>query len=394
MNLEKTLKAKAKLQAESTPRLFDLSKTGHRQNLKKLFAKKHIRQVVDDYREQLKEYYQILNPQIASLPIFEKNFQNYISGFEKNGSLMTHGRWVYFPWLETLVHILEEKNFFVVRTARNKNLITEAEQKIFYDAVIGVAGLSIGNSAALAITLQGGARHIKLADHDKLELSNTNRIRTSITNLSLLKVQVAARQIYELNPYAKVDIFSEGINEKNISGFCRDLNIIIDEVDNLAVKYLLREYAKKKGLPVVMAADNGDNGQVDIERYDINKKTKFFHGRLGKVSLTDLKSLNKFQTGRLIVKLLGVENIGQRTYESFLQMGNTLVSWPQLGGSALLNGSVVAYCVRKILNKQKLSASRTVISLDAILTPNFDSKEIISQRIKIVKKIKQILKLP
>ncbi len=394
MNITKIIVNKTKNSAGSfRPLLLKLSKPKDQQLLKKLFKQNKIQHVVDNYSEQLKEYFEILNPKLVFEDNIEFHFKAYLKKLQKKAELAQQGKWVYYPWNATIVHILAEPAFFRVRTARNRNLITEDEQKKFYNCIVGIAGLSVGNSAALAIILQGGSKHIKLADHDSLELSNTNRIRTSISNLGLLKVEMTARQIYELNPYAKIEIFPEGLNEKNVGPFCKGLNVIVDEVDNLSIKYLLRVQAKKRKLPVVMAADNGDNGIVDVERYDQNRKLKFFHGRLGNINYQNLKSINKWETGKTIVKHIGIENVGQRTYESFLEMGKTLASWPQLGGAALLNGSIVSYCVRKIVNNQPLEASRSIISLDDKFTPGFNSITQKNKRKSTAKKFKKILGL-
>lgn len=363
--LEKKLKAKN--QSQSRPKIFNLSSKADRLAMEKLIDRGSVLHTNDDYQEQLKEFFEVSNPRLVFSPHFNKNWQTELIRLKNKGSLACQGRWVYFPWSCSLCHILDEQKFFTVRTARNRNLITEQEQKNFYEAAIGIAGLSVGNSAALAIVLQGGAKRIKLADHDRLALSNTNRIRTGITNLGLLKVEMTARQIYEINPYAKVDIFPDGLAEKNIGQFCEGLNVIVDEVDNLAVKYLLRQQAKKRKLPVVMAADNGDGSVVDIERYDLDPKTKFFHGRMGKISYSQLLTLGKRETGRLITRHVGEKNIGRAMKSSLGAIGKTIVSWPQLGGAALISGSAVAYCVRKILNKQKIKTNRAIISLEGKL---------------------------
>ncbi len=353
------------------PTLLNLSKNKDQVFLNKLLESKKIQVIIDNYSEQLKELFEISNPALTHKTNFKANFQIFLKRLTAKQELKKYGTWVYYSWNCTLVHILPEQDFFAVRTARNKNLITQKEQDKFYNTTVGIAGLSVGNSAALAIILQGGARHIKLADHDRLALSNTNRIRTSITNLSLLKVEMTARQIYEINPYAKVEIYAKGLNKKNIRKFCSELDIIVDEVDNLAIKLLLRVCAKKGEIPLVMAADNGDNGIVDIERYDLNRNLKYFHGRLGKVDYKSLKKLSKLEIGRIITKHLGVENVTPRMHDSLLNIGKTLVSWPQLGGAALLNGSAVAFCVRKIANGQQLQDNRAIISLEQILDPTY-----------------------
>jgi hypothetical protein len=118
-----------------------------------------------------------------------------------------------------------------------------------------------------------------------------------------------------------------------------------------------------------MAADNGDNGVVDIERYDLDPQTPFFHGRMGEVSYEKLKGLDKMSIGRLIAKHVGPETVAPRMRTSLFKVGKTIVSWPQLGGAALLNGCAVAYCVRNIVNGLPLEGNRALVDLDEKLVP-------------------------
>ncbi len=357
------------------PAVYDFSLSDHVSLAKDLLKSGAVREIGDDYEEQLRELFAIDNPSVAHAADFNARFTAYRNGLNEKIPEWRQGKWVYYPWRSILVHTLTESDFYKVRTARNKNLITEEEQKHYYDATVGIAGLSVGNSVALALILQGAARKIKLADMDRLALSNTNRIRTGIDNLGALKVDMTARQIYELNPYADVETFSDGITPENIGKFFEGLNIVIDEIDNLAVKCLIREEARKHRIAVVMAADNGDNGVVDIERYDLDPNTPFFHNRMGEVSYESLKSLDKFGIGKMITKLVGAENVTLRMQESLLEMGKTIVSWPQLGGAALLNGSAVAYVVRKILTNRPVENNRALISMDEKFVPDYFSAE-------------------
>ncbi|MDO8523938.1 MAG: ThiF family adenylyltransferase [bacterium] len=249
---------------DSHPLLFNLAKDADAERVRALKAKGEVMQVIDRYESQLKELFAIDNPPLALSAEFEASFAKHLASLVQKGPLSERGIWAYFPWILTLVHILPDKEFQKVRTARNKNLITEKEQKKFYDSTVGIAGLSVGNSVALAITLQGGARHMKLADHDMLELSNLNRIRSGIDSLGVPKVELTARQIYLLNPYAQVELFPEGLTDSNMNNFFDGLDIIIDEIDNLIIKYRIREEAKKRKIPVLMAADNADSGVIDI----------------------------------------------------------------------------------------------------------------------------------
>lgn len=391
-NIKKFLLEKSGVIVASRPKIFNLKNKTDKIKFNELINSEKIHCIIDDYKEQQKEYFQIINPSWIYRPDFEEKFFNYLIKLQRKTPLWAHGRWVYFPWLSTLVHILEEKAFYLTRTARNKNLINKREQDKFYNSVVGIAGLSLGNSVALAIALQGGAKYIRIADQDRLALSNLNRVRAGVDNLGLLKTEITARQIYVLNPYANVEVFSEGLTEENIEKFFfgpPKLSIVVDEIDNLAVKYLIRERAKKYKLAVIMAADNGDNAVVDIERYDKNLNLLFFHGRIGKVTYKKLLNLDKFSIGKMITKHIGSENVTERMRESLLEIGKTIVSWPQLGGTALINGSVVAYCVRKILNKQNLENNRALISLDEKLIPGYNSLKQIKKNRKEAKEFRK-----
>lgn len=379
---------------ESKPFIFDFSQLPDRDQINNLFSQGKIQRVSDDYEEQQLELFSVKNPAIVYTADFKNKFAEYYHDLQNKSLIWQQGNWVYFPWSSTLVHILPEADFQLVRTARNKNLINQEEQDRFYNSTIGIGGLSVGSNIAFALALQGGAKHIKLADMDRLALSNTNRILTGVDNLGALKVELAARKIYEINPYAQVEIFPQGLNKDNLEKFFDGLDIVIDEIDNLAVKYLIREQAKKRQIAVVMAADNGDNAVVDIERYDLDKNTPFFHDRLGAdVSYELLSKLDKFGIGKMITKYVGPENVTEKMQQSLLEMGKTIVSWPQLGGAALISGAAAAYCVRKILNGQLLEINRSLISLDEKLIPNYSSPEQTEKRRQISESFKKIFGL-
>ncbi len=375
------------------PIFFDLSQTADQNKLSALFADNKIQHVSDDFEEQHQELFAVRNPTIVYTAGFKEKFKKYYEELKTQKPLQEHGHWVYFPWLSKIVHILAEEDFFIVRTARNKNLINTEEQEKFHNAKIGIGGLSVGSSVAYAMTLQGGPKHVKLADMDRLALSNTNRILSGVDNLGMLKVEMAARFMYQINPYMEIELYPDGLTPENIEGFCKDLDVVIDELDNLSVKFLIREQAKKYKIPVVMAADNGDNAVVDVERYDLEPDMPYFHGRMGDVSYDMLTKLDKFGIGKMITKHVGPENVTERMQQSLMEMGKTIVSWPQLGGAALINGAAVAYCVRKILNSQPLEKNRALVYLDEKLIPTWNEPTEIKKRAAIADGFRKIFGL-
>ena len=389
--LEQNLKEKT-AGASWQPVFFDLTSKKDQKKVSDLLAQGKIQQVSDDYEEECRELFAFRNPSVVYSPNFATSFKTYFEDLQKKAPLWQQGKWVYFPWLSKISHILEEEDFFTVRTSRNKNLITKEEQDKFYNATVGIGGLSVGSAIAIALTLQGGPKHMKLADFDRLALSNTNRIRAGVDSLGDLKVQVVARQIYEINPYAEIELFTDGISKENIEEFFvgkRKIDVVLDEMDNLAIKYLFREMAQKHRVPIVMAADNDNSGVVDIERYDLDKNTPFFHNRIPNASYEKLSKLDKFGIGRTIAGHVGLENHTEKMLGSLQAMGKTIVSWPQLGGTAMLNAAAVSYCVRRILNGQPLENNRAIVSLDELFIPNYKSKEEQVKRDKVAATFKK-----
>ena len=366
------------------PRFFSLSQPADKQQRDQLVAENPHLRVIDTYETQLKELFVLDNPPLNfNKPELEKHFAAHRDAHYGSGGAEAAGQWIYLPWRHVLLHLLDDEGFQKVRTGRNRNLITADEQRTYYHSTISIGGLSVGNSIAVSIVLTGGGKHLRLADPDTLELTNLNRIRASIAELTEPKVYLTARQIYELDPYADLTLYPEGITDENIEAFCDGANVIIDEIDNLDIKIKLRLEAKRRRLPLLQATDNGDSGLLDVERYDLDENITPFHGRLGEDPAGDY--LNKKLPLPLLGKLIGEKLVGftitePRMQQSLLAIGKEIPTWPQLGGAALLNGVAVAAAVRKILTDQPVNDTRSILSLSSLLIPGYDSEEQIAAR--------------
>ena len=217
--------------------------------------------LVEEIYSQLAELIELRNP-VRDLEDWEikAKVEEHLNGQD----IAEYGIWVYYPWLRTMVHLLDEKEFAEVRTNRNKYKITEEEQETLSKKKIGVVGLSVGQSVSLTMAMERGFGELRIADFDELELTNLNRIRTGVHTLGLPKTTIVAREIAEIDPFLNVVVFDEGITEDNIDRFmgmngeAEPLDLIIDECDGLDIKILLREKAKQMNIPVVM--DMSDRG--------------------------------------------------------------------------------------------------------------------------------------
>ena len=179
----------------------------------------------------------------------------------------------------SLVHLLDDREFIDVRTNRNQYKITREERDILASKKIGIIGLSVGQSIAVTLAMERGCGELRLADFDVLELSNLNRIRTGVHNLNVPKVVIAAREIAEIDPFIKVTCFFSGLTESNIDEFFTEngkLDLLVDECDGLDMKIISRFNARKLGIPVLM--DTSDRGMLDVERFDLEPNRPILHG--------------------------------------------------------------------------------------------------------------------
>jgi molybdopterin/thiamine biosynthesis adenylyltransferase len=275
--------------------------------------------------------------------------------------------WIYYKEQNILVHTVNEKDYFKLRTSRNREIITSEEQNNFRNLTVGIAGLSVGSAILHTLVKSGGPKNLKIADYDSLEATNLNRITANLLDLGQNKTLIAAKAVYELDPYANLKTFPKGLGKKNLKDFILSkpkLNVFIDAMDNFSLKIYARELCKKHHIPVIMATDNGFGVILDIERFDLEPNRQIFHGRLKQYNSTNLNSLDFKGWLNLAIQLIGPENFSEGIKRSLKHLGKTIPSIPQLGLAANLAGGAVTTALIKLANKQKLSSGRYLINLE------------------------------
>jgi tRNA A37 threonylcarbamoyladenosine dehydratase len=338
--------------------ILDLSKTKHRK-LFEYLKKKNIK-IVDTIESQLRELFYIKNPPALikkRTPKLKKKIKTL---------------WVYYPWHNALVHVLNENDFYLVKTSRNQNLITKSEQKILKKARIGLVGLNVGNPIALSLVFQGFT-NFKIADNDILELSNLNRLASGLRLIDLgeSKAVLTKRQILDINPFCKIDCFTDGINEKNIIEFLIKprIDILVEEMDNLLMKIKIRELSKNFRIPVIMATGNGPNVIIDIERYDLDPNIPILNGYLKDKVINKIRTLNNLtftERIQLAKDFMQSKYLTKRLKESFSLIGKKLAGIPQIADVSFLRAGVMNFFIRKILLDKKISSGRYFLNIEEL----------------------------
>jgi molybdopterin/thiamine biosynthesis adenylyltransferase/nitroreductase len=274
-------------------------------------------------------------------------------------------RWAYFPWRRTLVSILGPRAYARARLDRNRHLITAEEQQRLCALRIGVVGLSVGHGIAHALATQGLCGELHLADFDHLELSNLNRVPATLFDIGVNKAVAAARRIAEIDPYVQLKVFDSGLTPATVDAFIEGVDILVEECDSLDIKALLRETARARRRPVLMATS--DRGLIDVERFDTEPERPIFHGLLGDADIAGLSGLTDRDKIPHVLRILEAGSLSARGAASLIEVGHTLSTWPQLAGDAALGVAAVAEAVRRIGLDEDLTSGRGRIDVAAAL---------------------------
>lgn len=321
--------------------------------------------VVDSFLGQKEEWIKATNPERRWT---QEELQAEVARQVGDARIEELGVWVYYPWKNTIVHLLDEEEFVFVRTNRNRNKITVAEQAVLCQQKIGIIGLSVGQSIAMTLVMERSVGELRLADFDTLELSNLNRIRAGVHELGVPKVVVSAREIAEIDPFLKVVCFTQGINEENMDLFLTDggmLNLVLDECDSLDVKVFIRLKARELGIPVVM--DTSDRGLIDVERFDLEPNRPIFHGLVEELDVESLRNLSNQEKIPFVMKIVSYESMSSRLKESLKEVGTSILTWPQLASSVMLGAASGADVCRRIALGQFRDSGRYYIDLEELL---------------------------
>lgn len=138
----------------------------------------------------------------------------------------------------------------------------EAQEKLKKSRVLilGLGGL--GSPAALYLAAAGVGKLI-LADSETVELSNLNRqILHWTRDVGRLKTDSAIEKLRELNPHVEIKALSVRVDERILDGIVRDVDLILDCVDNWETRFALNKAAVRYRKPLIHAGVRGVWGQL------------------------------------------------------------------------------------------------------------------------------------
>ena len=144
--------------------------------------------------------------------------------------------------------------------SRNIGILTAAEQDRLLNATIAIPGLGGVGGAHLVSLARLGIGRFHLADFDVFEPANLNRqYGAKTSHFGRPKLDVMVEEVLDINPYAEIRRFPQGIERQNIDAFLAGVDVVVDGIDffNFEVRRMLFNRARELGIHVVTAGPLG-----------------------------------------------------------------------------------------------------------------------------------------
>jgi molybdopterin/thiamine biosynthesis adenylyltransferase len=128
--------------------------------------------------------------------------------------------------------------------------------------IVGCGGLGCTQSMLL---VRAGIGRLVIADRDVVELHNLHRqflFDERQASERLPKAVAASSKLREINSSVQIEAFVADINESNIDGFLKSVDLVLDGTDNLETRYLINDACVKASKPWVYGGVLGMEGSV------------------------------------------------------------------------------------------------------------------------------------
>jgi len=139
-------------------------------------------------------------------------------------------------------------------------------------SVVGIAGLGgLGSAVAIALARIGVGKLI-LVDFDVVEPSNLNRQQYFVRQIGMLKVEALKKNIADINPYVKTEIYQERLDRNNVERIFKEAQVVVEAFDKAEEKAMLINIVTEK-MPdkYIVAASGvagyGDNNEIKTVRF-------------------------------------------------------------------------------------------------------------------------------
>jgi adenylyltransferase/sulfurtransferase len=110
---------------------------------------------------------------------------------------------------------------------------------------------------------RAGVGRLVIVDRDFVELTNLQRqvlFDEQDAADAMPKAEAAKRKLARINSQVEITAVVDDLNHKNIERYAAGADILVDGLDNFETRYLVNDYAVKRGLPYVYGGAVGTTG--------------------------------------------------------------------------------------------------------------------------------------
>ena len=162
---------------------------------------------------------------------------------------------------------MESEQYLRAAFSRNIGLLSEAQQERLLSSRVAVAGAGgVGGLHILALA-RLGVGNFTIADFDTFDVVNINRQFGAMSStIGKPKVEVLARMTRDINPYADVRVFGEGINAENLDAFLQGADVYVDGIDffEIEIRRLIFNRCRALGIPALTSAPLGFGATLQV----------------------------------------------------------------------------------------------------------------------------------
>lgn len=207
------------------------------------------------------------------------------------------------------------------RYDRNKNMISETEQKLLEHKSVCIVGCGGLGGYSIELLARLGVGCLTVIDGDIFDESNFNRQLLSEERLlGYSKAEAAKERVLSINSQVKVNVQSKFLTKENAKDLLAGHNVVVDALDSITTRKILASACDHLKIPLVHGAIAGWYGQVAtvlpgdglIEKIYQNDDAKGREKELGNPSFTPA-AISAIQVSEVLKLLLYPEKSMRNT---------------------------------------------------------------------------------
>ncbi len=144
--------------------------------------------------------------------------------------------------------------------SRNIGWITEAEARALAGKRVAIAGMGGVGGHHLLTLARLGIGAFRIADFDVFEIENFNRqVGATLATVGREKAVVMREMAMDINPSLDVEVYEDGVDERNVNAFLDGADLYVDGLDAFALDTRAMVFARchALGIPAVTVAPIG-----------------------------------------------------------------------------------------------------------------------------------------